>query len=105
MKKNIIITSAIIIVILITLVILGNNQNNKQISKEIRLNISKNEYKACIVKAWEVYNSTWENNCLVKGLGENCSLPMVNVNSIEKTFKDNKDNCLEIYKLELNAIK
>ena len=92
MKKNITITSAIFIVLLVTLLIL----NNMFVTEPKRLQTSK-EIKIDILK--------WENNCSLKGLGENCLLPMVNVNIIENSYKENKDSCLEIYKLELNAIK
>ena len=109
MKKNITITSAIFIVLLVTLLILNNmfvtEPKRLQTSKEIKIDILKDVYKQCNAIAYQTYNNTWENNCSLKGLGENCLLPMVNVNIIENSYKENKDSCLEIYKLELNAIK
>lgn len=96
-------------ILVITLIFLNNifvtEPKKQQVIKEFKIETLKDSYTQCIEKEWKTYNSTWENNCLVKGLGENCVLPLYNSNLIEKTFKENKENCLEIYKLELNAIK
>lgn len=108
-KNKIGIIATIILIILVTLVILNNifveQPKRLQASKDIRIGLLKDIYQECNANAYQVYNATWENNCAVKNLGENCLLPMSNVNVIENTYKENKDNCLEVYKLELSAIK
>ena len=67
--------------------------------KEMRAKIS---YNSCKELAYSNYSSNWENECKIKNLNKDCSLPLYLANELDSTKAQDEKDCLEIYKIEMN---
>lgn len=91
-------TKTIIITLSIT-IILAVIINNKMTDNRIKLN--KVEYDTCIIEARKVYDSSWDNTCMLNHGTTDCGIDYIVSEQLKQTHEENKTRCLEIYKVNL----
>lgn len=65
--------------------------------EEMRLIGRKSELQECTVEAWDRYSATWDGECLSRGMGEGCILPLYAAEATNGVLKNDKDNCIKLY--------
>jgi len=71
----------------------------KKLDAEQKVESAKElKYTSCIADAGIAYDTYWENNCSLKGLGHNCLLTTEVANQINSSFKEDKNRCVTLYK-------
>lgn len=78
---------------------IAREQKEANDSKESK---RKERYISCLDLAYENYRDGWEQDCKRNGYdnrGPNCSLPKYNADSWNKGYKEDRDQCLDEFKL------
>ena len=57
----------------------------------------RSNYDMCISAAARFYLVNWEGECGRLNRGENCALPKTLADSIENSYKDEKDRCYKVH--------
>ena len=107
--KKIIIIVAVILAIIYILTTLNRifviEPRNRTMAKSIKAELVRDDYVQCKLDAAKNYDHMWESSCMDLGEGTSCLLAPDTANTYNGILEKANDNCLEIYKLELGAIK
>ena len=69
----------------------------EQSTKNSEVQQNKISLANCLSNAEVSYTAYWNSECKTRGLKDNCSLPIVNLNIIQKNLTDNKNDCFKRY--------
>jgi hypothetical protein len=58
----------------------------------------KQKYNACLVDAWEIYSSNWDENCKSLGRKKDCKLPTSASNRWDEEKDQYEKRCLDEFK-------
>lgn len=71
------------------------SEEREKTEKAMEEGNKRQRYLTCKSFAEADYHAWWEKECEARGLGEGCSLPLVNANRMEDTLKNDIDNCFK----------
>ena len=78
---------------------------NPRNARSEKLSEIKSAYDMCVSNANAKYNSNFKNECRVRNLKEDCSLPLEIGDMLDANAKGKKDDCLQIYKTDVALYK
>ena len=55
-------------------------------------------YEVCLSKARDSYSSNWDTQCIANGKANDCTLSKFIADDIEKSWDEDKKNCVTMYK-------
>lgn len=80
-------------------------QKRAEQKKEIQILTIETKYENCINKAEWDYVNRWEQHCKDIGEKPNCRIALATANAYDKDLENSKNQCFDVYKLELGLVK
>ena len=80
-------------------------QKRAEQKKEIQKLTIETKYENCTNKAEWDYVNRWEQHCKDIGEKPNCRIALATANAYDKDLENAKNQCFDVYKLELGLIK
>ena len=76
------------------------NANKIERQKNVRLYEIEQErkYDVCQENAWASYRLSWKNECIFRGLIDDCGLPVRFADSLDETREKAISSCIKMYK-------
>ena len=69
----------------------------KEFEQKIKEDQRQIDLDRCLLNAEIVYYELWNKNCKSRKLKDDCSLPLSLAESVNKTLKENKEDCFKQY--------
>jgi hypothetical protein len=76
-------------------------RTQKAEQRELKRNIKENQRQLdldqCLQRAAKDYSTNWDRHCETRGLKDDCALPLILVESVNKFYRDAKEDCFKQY--------